>query len=183
MFMKRIFLIAGIIFATNANADIMFQLSSSFHSREASNGVNESVQEHHLFIGTPVAVKEQLYLGINVSYTKAEGGEYLNTTEYGPRINYYMNSDKTFFIMLAYNFLSADRNLASGNSTNGDNKLSGTAYLAGLGYEFKVNSNLYIGTSLIYHSTTLDNEKDLTGNKELKYSSINPAINFCFRFR
>lgn len=182
MFLKRIFVIASILFAANANADIMFQLTSSFHSREVNKGGNESIQEHHLFVGMPVAVKEQLYLGLNVTYTKAEGGTYLDTMEYGPRINYYINNDKTFLLFLAYNFVSGGQHGASGSTTNGDDSIKGTAILTGLGYEFKVNSNFYIGASLVYHSTTYE-DKSSTAAGDIKVSSINPGINFCFRFR
>jgi hypothetical protein len=182
MFLKRIFILASILFAANANADIMFQLTSSFHSREVNSSGNESIQEHHMFLGMPIAVKEQLYFGLNVSYTKAEGGTYFDSMEYGPRINYYINSDKTFLIMLAYNFLSGSQHAASGNTTNGDDSVNGTAMLAGLGYEFKVNSNFYIGASLVYHSTTYE-DKSGAAAADIKITSINPGINFGFRFR
>jgi len=182
MFLKKIFIVCALVFATNAKADFMAQILSNYHSREY-DGSETTLQEHHLFLGMPVAVKEQLYLGVNVTYTKEEGGTYLNTMEYGPRINYYINNDKTFLLLFAFNVaVSGDKKSASGQ-TNGDGDVSGSSFLAGLGYEFKVNSNFYLGATLLYHASSLEFKGANADTTDIKYSTLTPSINFCFRFR
>lgn len=179
------FLLAALLFVIShgAMADIMVDINTGYNSRE-KNGSTSSVIEVHGFLGMPVAIKEQLYLGINATYTKTEGSEYLNTTEFGPRINYYMNADKNFLIILAYNpLVSADLHLSSGNINSGNGKISGSSYIMGLGYELKINTNFFIGTSIVYHSTTLTDDNAVSGVKELKYNSLSPMVNFCFRFK
>lgn len=182
MFLKRIFIVCALVFATNAKADFMAHLISNYHSR-SYDGNDTTLHEHHLFLGMPVAVKEQLYLGVNLSYSKESGGVIMNTTGYGVRMNYYLNSDKTFLLTAGYNFsVSGNRKQASG-VINGDGDFSGSSMLVGLGYELKVNSNFYIGTTVLYHSTTLENKNPSTDGKELKYSTLTPSINFSFRFK
>jgi hypothetical protein len=181
--MKRILLIAILMFgSTLAHADFMFDLSSGYHSRSVGENNDYSIMEHHLFIGMPVAVKEQLYLGVNFTYTSESGGENLKTKEYGARINYYFNADKTFLLFLAFNpIMTVDKNSTSG-AISQQESMSGSSYIAGLGYETKINNNLFMGATIVYHSATID-DGTKSANSETKYTSINPMINFSFRFK
>lgn len=171
--MKRILLAATLVFgSTQALADILFD-ASVFYDSTTLNDIDYTKKEGHLFIAMPVAVKEQLYLGPNFIFTdnqSTDGGT--GTTEIGPRINYYFNQDKTFLLMLAWNpYVKLD---------NAGENVSAWSYLAGLGYEMKVNTNFFIGASLVYHSTT---QTDDTTNVKTETSTIRPMINFSFRFR
>lgn len=169
--MKRILLTAFLLLgSTAAKADLMFDMSV-FYDSTTIDKVDYTRKEGHLFIAMPVAVKEQLYLGPNFIVTdnqSNDGG--VGTTEIGPRINYYFNQDKTFLVALAWHpYVKFDGSSDSGHS-----------YIAGLGYEMKVNTNFFIGASIVYHSITQSNE---TTNVDITTSTVRPMINFSFRFR
>lgn len=170
--MKRILLTALLVLgSTEAFADIMFD-ASVFYDSTTIDETDYTKKEGHLFIAMPVAVKEQLYLGPNFIVTDNQstaGGT--GTTEMGPRINYYFNQDKTFLLMLAWNPIVKIDNAPD---------VSAWSYLAGIGYEMKVNTNFFIGASLVYHAI---NQKDDTSQVETKTSTVRPMINFSFRFK
>ncbi len=172
--MKRILLTALLVFgSTQAFADIMFDASVFYDSTTGPDGSDYTQKEGHLFIAMPVAVKEQLYLGPNfvVTSDQSSGGG-TGTTEIGPRINYYFNQDKTYLLMLAWNpYVKVD------NTSPED---SAWSYLAGVGYEMKINSNFYIGASIVYHAL---NQTNATTKVETKTSTTRPMINFSFRFK
>lgn len=168
--MKRILLAACLMtMATVAKADFMFHTSFFYNSNKVGN-LTYSDYEAHLFIGMPVAVKEQLYIGPNATITEDNsfaGGS--GTTEIGPRINYYFNSDKTFVLILGWNpYVKFD------GAPNAD----GWSYMAGLGYELKINTNLYLGASVIQHGLT----KSENGT-DSKTSTLRPVISASLRFR
>lgn len=168
--MKRILFAAVLVFSTSAKADIMFD-TSVFYTSTQQDSIDYTQKEGHLFIGMPVAVKEQLYLGLNFVMTDDQttsGGT--STTEIGPRINYYFNQDKTFLLMLAFHPYVK----------YGQGDFDASSYMAGIGYEMKVNTNFYVGASIAYHATNSTNN---VTNTEKKVSTIRPMINFSFRFR
>lgn len=171
--MKRILLAALLVLGTTvAKADILFDASVFYDSTTVDN-TDYTKKEGHLFIAMPVAVKEQLYFGPNfiITSNQSSGGA-TGTTEIGPRINYYFNQDKTFLLMLAWNpYVKID---------NVSDEVSAWSYLAGIGYEMKVNTNFFIGASLVYHSMTQKND---TANTVIETSTVRPMINFSFRFR
>lgn len=171
--MKRILLTTLLLLgSTVAKAELMFDLSA-FYDSTTTNGTDYTKKEGQLFIAMPVAVKEQLWLGPNFIITDSQTtGGGTGTTEIGPRINYYFNQDKTFLVMLAWNpYVKFD---------NVGTDVSGSSYLAGIGYEMKVNTNFFIGASIVYHSTTQTND---TTKVDTKTSTTRPMINFCFRFK
>lgn len=169
--MKKIFFtIILTLTATFAKADLIFD-TSLFYNSNNQNGVDYVQKEGHLFIGIPIAVKDQLYLGINFITNDDQtstGG--IGTTEIGPRINYYINQDKTFHVNLAYHPYV--------KYTEGD--FDASSYLVGVGYQMKVNTNFFIGTSIVYHSTT---KTDKTNKTESTVTTTRPMISFSFRFR
>jgi hypothetical protein len=169
--MKRIFFAAILVLVSGvAKADLMFD-ASVFYNSTNKDSLDYTQKEGHLFIGMPVAVKEQLYLGLNfisADSQTTDGGS--TSTEIGPRINYYFNQDKTFLVALAYHpYVKFDQ---------GD--LDASSYIAGIGYEMKVNTNFFIGASIVYHSITSTNN---TTNVQTTVSTTRPMINFSFRFR
>jgi len=174
--MKRILLTALLVLASSETfADVlMFDASFFYDSSTAADKSNLTQKEGHLFIGTPVAVKEQLYLGANFIITDEQATNTVGTgtTEIGPRLNYYLNQDKTYLVMLAWHpYVKID---------NAPEYISAWSYAAGIGYEMKINTNFFIGASIVYHAL---NQKNDNTQEEAKSSTVRPMINFSFRFK
>lgn len=169
--MKRILLITLlIIISSTAKADFLLNTSVFYNSIE-NDGSTYTQKEGHVFIGMPVAVKEQLYLGLSYVATdnQANDGGY-GTTEIGPRINYYFNQDKTLLLLLAFHPYLKE-------SIGGR---EGSSFLAGIGYEMKVNTNFFVGASIVHHATNLT---DNVTNVKSKSSTTRPMLNFSLRFK
>lgn len=135
----------------------------------------------HLYLGKSIGGKEQFYLGINA--TKATSGQTNNeftTTEFGPRIAFYFNNEKSIYVTAAWNPML--------DGQNGDNtalKLTGSSYLLGLGYELKLSSNIFLGTALFYHSVNISETESsgVTSQVDENYSTTMPVISLSVRFR
>lgn len=169
--MKRILLTAIMLLGTTAaRADFMFD-TQVFYDSTTTNDVTYTQKEAHLFIGYPIGAKDQLYIGPNFAYNESNsttGGT--SNTEIGPRINYYFNADKTFKLALAYSPY-----VSTSNAND-----SASSFLAGIGWEGKINTNLYIGFGVYYHSVTTEND---TSNTKDTVSTVRPMLNFSLRFR
>ncbi|MCO4752883.1 MAG: hypothetical protein KC478_00305 [Bacteriovoracaceae bacterium] len=105
----------------------------------------------------------------------------MNLLELGPRIHYYFTQNRTWYTSLVYNFYVNGTSQTAG--VEGD--VSGTSYLASLGYHYKFTRTIGIGASLNYHSVTLDERKvDSTSNDVSEtFSAIVPMLEIAFRFR
>lgn len=169
--MKRIlFLALFLAFSNVAKAEFMFDLSGGYLGRSTKSG-DGSTMEGHLFVGMAVGSKGQLYLGPSFASTKDDVNG-ASTSEIGARLNYYLNADKTYKIMLSYS--------PAVTATVAGLECDASSLLVGLGYEFKMNSNVYLGTVLAYHK--LDAEAK-TGGTDLSYNILMPMVNVSLRFK
>lgn len=170
-----------------AHADWMIALNSGYHSSTDGNSKYKfDDMINHLFIGASVGVKGKLYIGQNVTHQstnyKTTSTSKISTLELGPRINYYFNTDKTILLMLAWNpYAKGTRTTAAGASQD----ISGYSFLAGLGYEIKLNKGFFLGASIMYHGLNITKSETSNVSTEVSesYSSITPMINMSFRFR
>jgi hypothetical protein len=174
MKVKIILLFLALMITSLARAEIMVETSTAYHNRQGYS-VYKSM-ENHIFLGMAFDTKTQFYVGLNASLVSTEGAGVYDTTEIGPRINYYVNQEKNWVIMLAYN-LSVSSSPSSGSSQTTGSP-SGHSFIGGIAYEAKINPNLYVGAGLMYHSITL--KEDTT---TISYNTTNPVINFSFRFK
>lgn len=185
--MKKFILLLPLLTIMPAHAGFLLGLNSGYHSSSDGNTnftFNDMI--NHGFIGASVGSKDQLYLGQNISYQtttyKTTGNDKISTMELGPRLNYYFNADKTVLFMLAWNpYAKGTRTTSAGASQD----VSGWSYLAGLGYEIKINRTFYVGASLMYHAINITKYEvsNTSTNVSQSYTSISPMINMSFRFR
>jgi len=170
-----------------AHADFLLGINSGYHSSsDGSTKFTFNDMINHGFVGASIGSKGQLYIGQNFSYQtttyKTTGTDKISALELGPRLNYYFNADKTVLLMLAWNPYAKGTRTTSAGATQ---DVSGWSYLAGLGYEIKINRAFYVGASIMYHSINLTKyEVDSTSTEvSQSYTSISPMINMSFRFR
>ena len=185
--LKKLLLLLSLLTVMPAHASFLIGINSGYHSTSDGN-TNFTFDDmiNHGFIGASVGKRDQLYIGQNFSYQtttyKTTGNDKISALELGPRLNYYFNADKTVLFMLAWNpYAKGTRTTAAGASQ----EVSGWSYLAGLGYEIKINSSFYAGASIMYHSLNITkyevNSTSTTVSQA--YTSISPMINMSFRFR
>lgn len=144
---------------------------------------------HNLFLGASLDVKKQFYLGQNIlSWTRTaqQGNDSATQTtmsllELGPRLLYYFNDLRRWYLSLVYNFS------VKGTSTinEEEGKIEGTSYIAALGYHYKVTKQIGIGGSLNYHVLTITARKidstDLEPSES--YTAIIPMLEIAIRFK
>ena len=185
--MKILISLLFLVLCLPAHADWMMATNTGFHSSTDGNSSYKfSDMINHVFVGASIGTKAQLFIGQNVTYQTTtfttSTTSKITTLELGPRINYYFNNDKTILMVLAWNpYAKGSRTTVTGASQD----VSGYSFLAGLGYEIKLNRNFYLGASIMYYSLTVTKSETNNTSTEVSeaYSIVTPMINMSFRFR
>jgi hypothetical protein len=177
-----------LLFLVVFEAHAKFEVSTSSGYASGSDGkTNNSFSDmtNHIFLGASVDSKEKLIIGQNISLVssqiKTTNTDKLSTTELGPKITYYFNDDKNFYVGVAWNPYAKGTRTAAGVSAD----ISGWSYLATTGVLMKMSGNFLLGASINYHSLSVTKAIVSTTASTVSnsYSSIMPMINICFRFK
>ncbi|MBY0412611.1 MAG: hypothetical protein K2Q18_00525 [Bdellovibrionales bacterium] len=169
--MRKILLLSVFLFSSVANANILFDLSSGYFSTTSSGDVARSNMENHGFLGMSIGGKEQFYVGPNFTFAENDYNA-TSTTEIGARINYFFNTDKTYKLVLTWS--------PSVSGTVGSDEIDAWSFLAGLGYELKVNNNFYIGAIIMYHKVSAEKKSN---KADVSFNSTTPMISISLRFK
>lgn len=173
-------------FLSVAQAKFEVQTSTGYSSNTDGKSKNSfSDITNHFFIGASFDSKEKFVVGQNISIVstqyKTATTDKLSTTELGPRLNYYINNERNYFVTLAWNPFAKGKRTVAGIAED----ISGWSYLAALGAVLKMGNSFYLGASLNYHSLSIT--KSIVGSTVTtvtdSYSSIMPMLNISFRFR
>ncbi len=190
--MKSFCLIMALFFLTikDATASIYSQYSLGYDSEKASlssSNSSYSRMQNILFFGANVDTKKKLIFGWNFylwsrSQVSGTAGttDKVALTELGPRITYFFNDERNFYLSTAIH--PYVKGTVTGTTSE---KVSGSGYFASVGYQLKCSRSIYFGASLNYQSTSLD--KSTVGTTEstvsYKYTFIYPLIEISMRFR
>jgi hypothetical protein len=185
--MKFFFLYSAILLITsNAYAKFEIQTSTGYSSNTDGKTKNSFTDiSNHVFLGASFDNKDRLIIGQNISIIsnqfKTTTTDKISTLEFGPRIQYYINEDKNYYVTLAWNpYAKGTR-----NATGVADDISGWSYMAAMGAVLKMNNNLFLGASLNYHALSIT--KSIVGTVAStvsnKYSSLMPMLNITLRFR
>jgi hypothetical protein len=140
---------------------------------------------NHIFVGASFDSKEKIVVGQNISLVsnqfKTTTTDKISTTELGPRLNYYFNDEKNYFVSFAWNPYAKGTRTVAGVSE----EISGWSYLMAVGATLKMGNNFFMGASLNYHSLAIT--KSIASNTATTvnnaYSSLMPMLNISLRFR
>lgn len=184
--MKKILIVLFFLINTAQAAFIIETMTGYSSTSDSNTSTNTNDLTNHIFIGAGIGVKQQLFIGQNITLfshqIKQSTTDKVSTLELGPRIIYFFTPENVFYGTFAWNPYAKGTRTVAGTSVD----ISGYGLLVGLGAELKVNRNFHIGGSLNYHSLNISksiNSSNVATNESDTYTSLMPMINFSFRFR
>lgn len=184
--MKHFIVFICLFSASIAQAKFEIQTSTGYTSNTDGKTKNSFTDmTNHVFLGASFDNKEKFVVGQNISLVsgsyKTTTTDKLTTTELGPRLNYYINEEKSFFIALAWNPYAKGTRTVAGISED----ISGWSYLFAAGAVLKMNNNFYLGGSINYHALTITKSivTTVASNVNNAYTSLMPMLNISIRFR
>lgn len=189
--MRILFFILGpLLFVLNNTYAGVFAQYSLGHDSDADTVANStftySRMQNMLYVGATIGADQKLVFGWNFYLwnrsQKAGTGttQEVSLTELGPRITYFFNMERNFYISAAYH------PYVKGTITGTQNEeVSGSGYLASMGYQHKASKLIYIGASLNYQATGIDKSTvaQTESTVSYKYNMIYPLIEISFRFK
>lgn len=188
--MKFVYLLSllSVLFSFPAQSAFYFQHGLSYDSDTHDKEQTSSTSlRNRFFLGATMGKNGQYIVGQGVNiWSKSEQNsagstaDEISMLELGPRFQWFMNDDKTFYLSATYNFYAKGEIKTSSTA-----KVSGSSYLASLGYQFKGNRFFFFGVSLNYHSLAITESVvgQTSTNVSQSYSYIYPAIEYSIRFR
>lgn len=181
--------ILSLFYSIPALAGFYFQNSTDYStdSDSSSDKLAFSATKNITFIGGEIGKKKQTIIGQNIgsmSRSDSIGGAQatsISTLEAGPRLQYFFDEEKTFYLSGAYNiYVKGTRQLAGVSE-----EIRGSSYHMAAGYHLKISRSFYLGFSMNYYSLALTSKTVSTTETKISdsYTSIFPALEFSLRFR
>ncbi|MFA6236203.1 MAG: outer membrane beta-barrel protein [Bacteriovorax sp.] len=184
--MKKLLIVA--FFSTNvAHAAFMLSTMTGYtSSSDSKTSTDISDISNHIFLGASLGVKQQLFVGQNVTIfthqIKTTTTDKINTLELGPRLIYFFTPENVFYGTIGWNPYAKGKRTISGVT----DEISGYGLLVGTGVEVKINRNFHIGGSINYKSLNISKSisaSNVATEESETYTSLMPMLNLSFRFR
>lgn len=184
------YILCPLLFLSNDSyAGFFTQYSLGYDSDEdtASNSTfTYGRMQNMIYVGATIGANQKLVLGWNFYLwnrsQKAGTGttKEVSLTELGPRLTYFFNMERNFYLSTAYHPYA--RGTITGTQTE---EVSGSGYLASIGYQHKASKQIYIGASLNYQATSIDKStvSQTESTVSYEYNMIYPLIEVSFRFK
>lgn len=145
---------------------------------------------HEFFLGVAFGPSNRIVLGQNfLKWSRevevqlmdiAEDQQEINLTEMGPRLLFYLNKNKNFYLSGAYHFyVRGEReNLLL------EEDLQGKSFLGTFGMQMNLTSNLLFGLSFNYHKVELNEStfNSQTSQIDHDYVHFYPSLELSYRF-
>lgn len=176
------------LFPIMSHGALFLQYSGFYHTHEDDGEQFEySRTYNYLVVGGALDNKESFFISWSTllwskTYKSGSGSteNEISIMELGPKVIWFMDDRKTIYISAAYHpYAKGDRTV---DGTSQD--VSGTSYLATLGYQLKVSRSFYLGASLNYHALSLSEktvENTATDISE-SHTAVIPMLEFSIRF-
>jgi len=170
-------------------ASFIIQYSNLYHTWQDDGAENFSYSRmtNGIFIGASFDKGSRLYIGpsyhmYSKSHTAGSGStaSELSVTAFGAEAIFFLDAMYRWKLNLTYNFaLSGDRTLAGVSQ-----KVDGSGYLIGFGYQLPLSKHFWVGGSLSYRSTSISKYTVSTTTTEVTqgYTDITPLLEFSLRF-
>jgi len=179
-----------LIFTSEAFGGFYFQHSFSYATEtENSESLEYNTMRNYALLGASFGKKGNWVIGQSVySWSRSSkntvmtGESSLSMLELGPRVQYFVNDGKNFYISGTYNFYAkGTRKINGGTSTD----IEGTSYILSTGLQLKVNKGFYLGFSYNYHVLNISETSagSVASKVSQTYTYAFPAIELSFRFK
>lgn len=178
------------LFSTKVFANIYTQYSLGYNSDSStlsSSTFSYTRMQNMLYIGAGVGTLQKWILGWNFYMWNRDNKagsagttEKVALMELGPRVTYFFNLERNFYLSAAYH------PYVTGTITGTQSEdVSGSGYLASMGYHHKASRTVYFGASINYQSTALATSTVASTETKVsyKYNLIYPFIELSIRFR
>ncbi|OUR95416.1 hypothetical protein A9Q84_16415 [Halobacteriovorax marinus] len=171
-------------------AGFYFQHSFNYESEtEGAESLEYTAMRNYTLLGASFGKKENWVIGQSIySWSRGTknsamtGESAISMLELGPRVQYFFNSGRNFYMSGTYNFYAkGTREINGGTSAN----IEGTSYILSAGLQLKVKRLFYIGFSYNYHvlNITETSSNSVVSTVSETYTYIFPAIEFSLRFK
>ncbi|MFN8371021.1 MAG: hypothetical protein U0T83_10415 [Bacteriovoracaceae bacterium] len=188
-FIFFIALISAATYTPKASAGLYIQHAFNYTSdSDNADKFSYGSMKNMFFIGGTLGTKNNFVIGQNVYYWNRNYAHTTNTTgntlsmlELGPRLIFFFQEEKNFYLSLNYNFYAkGSRTLSGVNQT-----VDGTSIFFNAGYDFKISRSVFIGVALNYHSLSLTKAEVGSTSTTISNSYVNiyPTLEISFRFR
>jgi len=145
-----------------AQATFMFQYGLNYsQSSDNTSGDDHDFSRmfNKIFLGASINGAQTLIFGWNINswsstLTKDAAEDEYSILEMGPRLLWFMNEGKNFYVSAEWN------PYAKGSRTKSsiDSDVSGSSLGFGAGYRFRLSRLIGLGASINYHTLTLSTE-------------------------
>lgn len=179
-----------ILFATSRAHAFVLDLNAFYYSDTFKIADNQTQTRifGDLGLGLDIDKKGQWVLGWNVGYVSAADQDETNgptnytVTEMGPKVGYFVDKDKIWGVWATYNLVVTGSYTAGGAAAE---TWRGTSIKIELGVTPPLDTDMYAGVKLIYHSETFSESLIGTTNYAVvayTRAFIYPSLNFSFRY-
>ncbi len=189
--MCRLLFILFLILSPNLRAG--FYLQHSFgHNTTTNSDSGENVENSNMrnsfILGAMFGKSGQWVIGQGITHssssteaTSLAGAEDNSFLELGPRVIFFFNQAKNFYISATYNFYAKGSRTKQGATED----IDGSSLMGAIGVQMKATKMIYFGISMNYHSISIS--ESTVGNTKSEvshsYSSLYPAIELSIRFK
>lgn len=188
-FLKPIILLTLLLTCQTSLAGLVINNTGYYFSKSGKdNGSTKAMSTYHdrLFVGATFLKSKRMALGWNYHMWN-ESDKDTNTdtyasTEMGPRLLWFWNSDHTVFLSATWSpFLSATRTIGGAS----EEELGGSSIHVSFSGQFKLGGAWALGVSMNYHSASFTTSKVGTTESTITDSRthIYPAIELSVRFK
>jgi hypothetical protein len=190
---KRIlyFALLLVVVTHSAHAGFYFQHSFNYQTdtdSDSSENSKYAAMRNSFVLGAKFGSDGKWVIGQSIimssksiGATSLSSDEEISLLELGPRVIFFFNDSRNFYISGVYNFYAKGDRKRSGASEDVD----GTSYLGSIGVQMKGTKKFYFGVSLNYHAVSISESSVNNTQSDVShsYTSIYPAIEFSLRFR
>lgn len=174
-----------LLFTTSAQAAFLFHYGLNYGTEkdDTSGGSYETKRMFHkLTLAASVNQAKTVYFGWNINKWNSSVKDGTNqehtysVLEMGPKFVWFLNENYTWYVGAEWNPYARGDSSKAGVSQ----KITGSAYGAGLGYRYRLSKSMGLGASINYHNLSISEKKISNTSTDVsdKVSGIMPMLEF-----
>lgn len=188
--LKQLFIASLLLFSNQSFGGFFFQHSFNYEvEEEDAEALEYNTMRNYALLGATFGKKGNWIIGQSIySWSRATknsamaGESSIKMLELGPRVLYFINDGKNFYISGTYNFYANGTRKINGGASS---DIEGTSYILSMGLQLKASKRFYIGFSYSYHALNITetSSNSVASSVSQAYSYSFPAIEFSLRFK
>jgi hypothetical protein len=173
-----------------SNAGFYFQHSLSYLAEsEDAESLEYTTMRNITLLGANFGKSGNWVIGQSIMSWSREttnaamtGESSISLLELGPRVQYFFNDGKNFYVSGVYNFYAKGDRQVNGAA---EEEIEGTSFLISSGIQLKVSKKFYFGLSYNYHTLSISKTASgsTTSDVSQSYTYTFPSLEFSFRFK